>query len=297
MIDWKDKKVLVTGHLGLIGKELYEILTELGAKIYGIDKNYCEKGVNCDNPTCGDLTYKRTCEYYLDYVKPDYVFHLAGIKGNPKMTKERPVDFMGPMLQFDTNMILAAQKYGVKKFLYTSSIAVENPQTDRFPAHAKKTGEELIHAMRVQYPKGTEYCIVRPANVYGRYDNFENPDAMVITSLISKAIKEESINIWGDGSHIRDFINAKDVAKGMIDTMEQMPFEPVHLCSGYGVTIKQIAEIISRYSGKPVKYLPVTGLLGDKARVMRPTHKFIENHITIEDGIKEVIDYVRKKDV
>ena len=289
---WKDKKVLCTGSEGLIGKELVIQLEELGANVIKTD-------IKLDR-----LEDLRNYHFCLGLIsggttkdKVDYIFHLAGIKGNPKMTKERPVDFMGPMLQFDTNMILAAQENKVKKFLYTSSIAVENPQTDRFPACAKKTAEELIEAMRVQYPQGTEYCIVRPANVYGRFDNFETQDAMVITSLISRAtdVRVNSINIWGDGSHIRDFINAKDVARGMIETMENMPFESVHLCSGKGITIKQIAEIISKHTNKPIKYLPVPNLLGDKSRVMRPSHKFFDTQITLEDGIKEAIDYVKSK--
>ena len=307
-MEWNKKKCLVTGSEGLIGKELVLQLKELGCIINCVDKKLTQSD---------DITDITNVEVIFRTEKPDYVFHLFGVKGNPKMTKERPVDFMGPMLQGDTNMILMSQKYGVKKFLYTSSIAVENSQTDRFPACAKKTAEELIHAMRTQYnniatcsmvdccqvmpcevehcdvKQSTEFCIVRPANVYGRFDNFDNPDAMVVTSLISKAMKEDTINIWGDGSHVRDFINAKDVARGMIETMEKMPFEPVNLCSGYGVTIKQIAEIISRYTGKPIKYIPVENLLGDKKRVMRPIHKFIETKITIEDGIKEAIDYVK----
>ena len=166
-------KILVTGSDGMIGMELIELLKDKGDSIHIVD---FKRG--------NDLRNFNEC---LSYTKGiDIVYHLAGIKGNPKMTSEKPVDFMGPMLQFDTNMIIAAQTNGVKKFLYTSSIAVENPATDRFPAHAKMTAEILIDAMRVQYPKGTEYCIVRPANCYGRFDNFNKEHLMVISDLIKK---------------------------------------------------------------------------------------------------------------
>ena len=101
-MNWKNKKVLVTGSEGMIGKELVIQLEELGAEVEGIDlKNNI------------DLTDFVLCKICCKDI--DYVFHLAGVKGSPKMTKERPVDFMGPMLQFDTNMILAAQNKKVKK--------------------------------------------------------------------------------------------------------------------------------------------------------------------------------------
>src|SRR3990167_256543 len=146
---WKGKRVLVTGSEGLIGRELVIQLIQKKAKVAEID---------IVNGHGDDISYKHMTELIFNDNKPEIVFHLAGIKGNPKMTKERPVDFMGPMLQFDTNMILVANKYNVKRFLYTSSIAVEHPESDWFPAWAKRTAEELINAMRIQYPKGTKYC-------------------------------------------------------------------------------------------------------------------------------------------
>jgi len=279
-MNWKNKRVLVTGSEGMIGKELVILLKEL----FPVNGN-CELH-QLDVKFGTDLRNYETC---LEACKDkDYVFHLAGVKGSPKMTKERPVDFMGPMLQFDTNMILAAQKYGVKKFLYTSSIAVENPESDKYPAWAKQTAETLIEAMRIQYPVkyamgahlndtdeeiaerersgdwiGTKYVIVRPANVYGRFDNFERKDNMVITSLIKKAIDDKKLVMDKKGSEqIRDFINSKDVAKGMIQAMEQMPDKPVNLCSGEGWTIKLIAEIISKHLNIPIEYKDLNLTLG-----------------------------------
>jgi len=281
-MDWKDKKVLVTGSEGMIGKELVEQLEKLkeeGTQLGLVDIKF---GLDLkDYKEC-----LRVCEGM------DYVFHLAGIKGNPKMTNERPVDFMGPMLQFDTNMILAAQEAGVKKFLYTSSIAVENPETDKYPAWAKQTAETLIDAMRIQYPKGTEYCIVRPANVYGRFDNFDNPDAMVVTALINKALKNKKIDLMTDGTEVRDFINAKDVARGMIQAMEQMPKKPVNLCSGKGITILQLCDEIIKNTTDGLLITRETKKADCKKRVMKINWDF-EPKIGIEEGIREVIKYVR----
>ena len=235
------KRVLVTGCEGMIGRELVIMLEELGAVV-----------IHADLKHGSELREFNNCNAYCRDV--DYVFHLAGIKGNPKMTSSRPADFLVPMLQFNTNMLEAARLQGVKRFLYTSSIAVENPETDKYPAFAKMAGEMQIEAYKIQYPEfGNNCVIVRPANVYGRFDDFENPDAMVITSLVHKALTEDQIEVWGNGMQIRDFINAKDVARGMIQAMEEMPEKPVNLCSGKGITIKEIAEIILKETGKPIK--------------------------------------------
>lgn len=290
MIDWKNKDVVVTGAAGMIGKELCIMLEELGANVNRFDLRY---GDDLSNPEeCTNACFNM-----------DYVFHLIGVKGNPRKTQQQPVDYMVPMLQCDTNMISAAQQLGVERFLYTSSIAVENPESDKYPAWAKLTGEKLIEAMRIQYPSEkqesyeeniTKYVVVRPANVYGRFDNFDNPDAMVITSLIGQALKNDSIELYGGGESIRDFINAKDVAKGMIKAMEEMPQHPVNLCSGEGVKIFDVAKLIGENLNVNVNIThPTDFVYGDNKRVM--TRNW-DNPLTIsiEDGLKEVCNHVRK---
>ena len=275
---FKDKKVLITGGLGMIGKELKILLEELGAKVFIAD-------LKIGN----DLTEYGAC---LQVCKDkDYVFHLAGVKGSPKLTNERPLDFFEPMIQFNTNMIKAARECEVKRFLYTSSIAVENLETDLYPAWAKLTGEHQIEASRIQYPEGTQYCIVRPANVYGRFDDFNNPNAMVITALIKKARNPNAkyLEVWGSGTQVRDFINAKDCARGMIKALEEMP-GTVNLCSGVGVTIKEIAEIIAKLTNKQVKY-DTTKPRGAESRVM--ANPYIQPKINIVAGIKEIIEWIK----
>lgn len=293
MFNWKDKRVLVTGSEGMIGKELCEQLEVLGADIWRFD-------IKLNSDVVMDITDKSAVEIAVSN-KIDYVFHLFGIKGNPKKTNERPADFMIPMLQGDTNIIEACQKYGVKQMLYTSSIAVENPETDFYPAWAKQTAEHLIDAMRTQYPKGTNYCIVRPANVFGRYDNFDNPDAMVITSLIAKAKRGEDLVIWGDGEFERDFISAKEVARGMIKVMENIDWcqKPVALSSGLGTKIKEVVALITGYMNVKATHDYTKQAMGSQSKIMQPDYKLHKKiGFTIPPGsfvteLKEVCNYVR----
>ena len=69
---------------------------------------------------------------------------------------------------------------------------------------------------------------------------------MVIPSLIKRALEEDSeyLEVWGDGSPIRDFIYAEDVARGMLNAVEKGVKEPINLGSGEGIQIKGYSEIM-----------------------------------------------------
>ena len=248
----------------------------------------------------------------------DYVFHLAGIKGSPKMTKERPASFFVPTILFNTNMMEAARRAGVKHYLYTSTIGVYAPaqvfyeddvwktfpsENDKFAGWAKRMGELQAQAYRIEYG-WDKVSIVRPANVYGPYDNFDPENAMVIPSLIARALGGENpLVVWGDGTPIRDFIHARDVACGMMLAVQKEVNVPVNLGSGTGVTIKQIAETIARFvPGGPIKIVwDKKKPMGDKKRLMDITRakKLLEFKpiVSLEQGIKETIEWYLKNKV
>ena len=138
-------------------------------------------------------------------------------------------------------------------------------ENDWFAGWAKRIGEMNVEAYTKQY-NWNKTSIVRPANVYGPYDNF-GEWSMVIPSLIKKAYENDKISVWGDGSPIRDIIHAEDVARGMIHMVENEVTEPVNLGSGTGVTIKEIANIISEYFNKELIW-DTTKPMGDMKRLM-----------------------------
>ena len=78
---------------------------------------------------------------------------------------------------------------------------------------------------------------------------------MVLSSLIRKAVVESYIDVWSSGIETRDFINARDVAIGMIQTMKREPTVPINLCNGKQTEIREAAEIIGKICKKEVKYL------------------------------------------
>lgn len=308
---FQGKKVLVTGGTGLIGRPLVDMLLECGAQV---------RIVSLDDPSRANpkAEFKRLDLTNFDNAMEaadgmDFVFQLAGIKGSPAMTAKKPASFFFPTISFNTNMMEASRRCGVKKYLFTSSVGVYSPAevfveddvwktmpspNDRFAGWAKRMGELQAEAYQIEYGWEDVY-IVRPANVYGPFDNFDPANAMVIPSLVRRALEGENpFTVWGDGSPIRDFIHARDCARGMMMVFEKGYNKPVNLGSGDGVTIRQIVEIITANMENPPKVVwDTTKPSGDKKRLMDMTRA--ENEIgfkcqiSIEEGVKEVMAWYK----
>ena len=287
----KNKSALVIGASGMVGTALMKVL--------GRSKTYFAiKGVDIET----DMTIKSNTEIIKDY---DHIYHLAGKKGSPQTAKERPADYL-PMLQFDANIIEAIGKYKPEWFLYTSSIGVYPPmevyeedkvwhqvpsENDKIPGYIKRMGELSCYAIRATH--GYEnISIVRPANIYGPNDNF-GKNSMVIPALIKKGCEDDMINVWGDGSPIRDFIYCEDVAKGMLHMVENKVNHTVNLGSGEGVKISDIANTIGKHFDKEVKY-DKSKPNGDMKRLMsmkRANDFGFTPKTSLNDGIQKTIEW------
>lgn len=305
---YKNKRVLVTGGTGLIGRPLVRMLGEQGAhaRVVSLDA-ISQEPEGCAEFMHSDLRHFQNCIDACD--GQEIVFQLAGIKGSPVATKTKPASFFVPTLQFSTNMMEAARLANVDWYLNTSSVGVygpaevfhedqcweDKPSThDKYAGWAKRIGEMQAEAYKIQY--GWDRCsIVRPANVYGTWDSFSDESAMVIPSLIKRVCSGENpLKAWGDGSPIRDFIHAYDVARGMMMLVEQRVTEPVNLGSGAGVTIKKLAETIARNApGGPIPVeWDTTRPDGDAKRLMDMTRaaKYgFKCEVSLEEGIKGTI--------
>ena len=296
MIDFKNKNILVTGGKGMIGRSLVDILqTKSPNNILVADlPNY-------------DLRDRNVCKEICD--GQDIIFHLAGIKGSPQRCMESPASFSVPMIQFNANMVEAAFNADVDWFLYTSSVGVYHPaevfeeddvwktfpsENDWFAGWAKRIGEMNVEAY-VKQNNWNKCSIVRPANVYGPNDNF-GKWSMVVPSLIKKAMENDVLEVWGDGSPIRDLIYTDDVAKGMIHMVENQVTEPVNLGSGDGVTIKEVADIIASYFQLDIEW-DETKPMGDSKRLMsteRAESFGFSPQTSLENGIVKTIQWYKE---
>jgi GDP-L-fucose synthase len=305
---YKGKKILVTGGTGMIGRPLVDLLVKEGANVSVAsldDPSRAPEGV--EFVQC-DLRDFNSC---MNVCKgKDYVFHLAGVKGSPKMTNEKPASFFVPTITFNTNMMEAAFRSEVGKYLFTSSIGVYKPAevfheddvwstfpspNDRFAGWAKRMGELQAESYLKQY--GWDgISIVRPANVYGPYDNFDLENCMVIPALIRRVMDgERPLTVWGDGSPVRDFIFSEDVARGMMKVMESGETRPVNLGSGEGFSIKELVEtIISCFEEDIEVSWDTTKPAGDLKRLMdvsRAKSLGVENQVSLKEGILRVISW------
>jgi GDP-L-fucose synthase len=300
---FKNKNVLVLGAGGMIAQDLVRILRNRGAIITTSDLP--SSRIPTNRP--GDLRDRSFCK---DICKDqDIIFNLAGLKGSPQRCLESPATFSVPQVQFGANMVEAAFNEGVEWYLYTSSVGVYSPSEifyeddvwktfpskhDWYTGWAKRMGELNVQSYMEEY-NWNKCSIVRPANVYGPYDNF-GEWSMVIPALIKKGFDDnDTIEVWGDGSPIRDFIFSEDVALGMIHMVENKITEPVNLGSGSGVTIKEIAEIISEYFKKELIW-DTTKPMGDAKRLMstdRAAEYGFVPRTPLKDGIYRTINWYK----
>lgn len=308
---FKDKRVLVAGGTGMVGIQLVKLLIEQGAKV---------RVASMDDPSLAhpdieefvrlDLRLYENCLIACREV--DMVFNLLGVKGSPSTAQKYPATSFYNNLMLGIQLTQAACQYRVPKFLYTSTNGVYAPTRlmkedemwdkppsphDKGPAWAKRMGEMFSELCQIEHQ--TQFTIVRPSNIYGPYDNFDSENAMVIPSLIKKAViaKESGMpmEVWGDGSARRDFIHAHDVAKGMMLAVEKAPGQVLNISSGIGRSIRTLVTIILKHIGEGVEVKWDTSKpSGDQERVLDDTrlHSLgFKQDISLENGIAEIISW------
>jgi len=228
------------------------------------------------------------------------------------MTKSKPASFFVPTISFNTNILEAARRCNVKRTLYTSSIGVYSPanifheddmwnkppsNNDKFAGWAKRMGELQAEAYEIEHGE-SNISIVRPANIYGPYDNFNPNNAMVIPSLIYKAFKSKKVlQVWGNGKPRRDFMFSEDCAEAMKLILKKNINYPVNLGSGNGISIEDIAEIIKKNINKNLKIeWQSKKSKGDNIRILsiQKLKKIgFKPRYSLEEGIKKTIDWYK----
>lgn len=253
-----ERKVLVTGGTGLIGRQVVRILCDAGARVKTASLDEIEVHPAAEH-VFADLTDFSLCKQITSDM--DYVFHVAGIKGSIEVTKAKPASFLVPLLMMNTNVLEACRLNKVSKVLYASSIGAyasgevfrenegaDGEPMDMFPGWAKRVAEMQVQAYRIQYGLDN-FAIVRPCNVYGPGDNFDPDNAMVIPALMHRIhVGEDPLKVWGDGSPVRDFAYSADVAHGMILALYHGTDSGfVNLGSGTGYSIKELVETLNSF--------------------------------------------------
>lgn len=303
MQEYKNKKVLVTGGGGLIGRQVIHQLVDVGADVISVGLDNPEgysKYIKCD---------LKHIDYCLAIIKDfDYVFHLAGIKASPKITLERPSTMSIMPLMINTNVLEACRINGIKNVLFTSSIGAyaeaellkeENAYLgepmDLLPGTVKRMAELQIQAYQKEY--GLNYKVVRLGNCYGIGDNFNSDNGMFISSLMAKVLRGDNpVEIWGDGSQIRDFVYSKDVAHGILQMMLVGDCLPINLGSGVGYSVKDVVSTMALIQGgKSFRFMPdkPTGVKKRVLDISKARSLGYEPQYTLYAGLKETWNWYK----
>ena len=304
------KTVLITGCNGLVGSYLRDMCLNNGWKVIGVDRNSTKritKNLNYTFKKLDLLSEINIINLFKDY-KYDVVFNCFGIKGSPIKAKDNPADFLYPSFKINTEII--NQCYLNDSWLvFVSSVGVYSPaekftegdvwktlpsESDWFPSWSKRMGELLLESYKVQYGYD-KWTIVRPANIFGEYDDFSGGGTLISTMVKKVYEADGEIEAWGDGTPIRDFIYGKDVASALIKVYERGVRDIVNCGSGIEVSIKEVIEEIIKASGKQISInWNSSKPNGDLRRLMDTDKQEIHGimpETKFEDAIKNVYDY------
>lgn len=255
----KEAKIYVSGHRGMVGSAVVRELTRLGY-------------TNIITRTSQELDLRNQSaveQFYVD-VKPEYVFVAAAKVGGIHANNVYRADFLYDNLMIQNNLIHGAYVNNIKKLLFLGSSCIYPklaPQplkeeyllsgllesTNEPYAIAKITGVKMCEAYSDQY--GCNFISAMPTNLYGLNDNYHPENSHVLPALIRKfhEAKESNagaVTMWGDGSPMREFLFADDLANALVYLMLNYN-EKQFVNVGYGsdITIKELAETIARVVG------------------------------------------------
>jgi GDP-L-fucose synthase len=260
-------KIFVAGHRGMVGSAIIRMLNKTEHKIITADSN----DVN--------LTNQSDVKRFFNKHKIDQVYLAAAKVGGIQANKMQPADFIYENLMIQNNVIHQSFLNGVKKLLFLGSSCIyprlaDQPMkedalltgylepTNEPYALAKICGIKMCESYNRQY--GTDFRSVMPTNLYGPGDNFHDQNSHVIPALIrrlheAKLDKSKSIDAWGSGSPLREFLHVDDLAiaslyvmnldSKLYDSKVNARMSHINVGTGIECSIKNLAESIAEIVG------------------------------------------------
>jgi GDP-L-fucose synthase len=255
----QDSRIYVAGHRGLVGAAVLRALQQQGYRNL-LFRTHQEL----------DLTEQAAVREFFDRERPAAVIMAAARVGGIHANNTRPALFIRDNLVIQDNVIDAAYRAGVAKFVFLGSSCIYPklaPQpikeeylltgplepTNEWYAVAKIAGVKMCQAYRREF--GFNAISLMPTNLYGPGDNFDLQNSHVLPALIrrfheAKLRGDETLSIWGTGTPRREFLHVDDLADAVVYLLKTYEGESiVNIGWGEDVTIRELAELVLATSG------------------------------------------------
>lgn len=308
-ISLKNKKILVTGGAGFLGKHVVEKL---------LVKGISGKNIFVPRSRKYDLRKEADCAKVVKGV--DIVIHLAGTVGGIGYNLQNPGTVFYDNLLMGTHLIEEARKAKVSKFVIIGTVCAypkytpvpfkeENlwngypEETNASYGLAKKTLLVQAQAYRQQYGFNAIYLLL--VNLYGPEDNFNPESSHVIPSLIKKFIEardkhEETVTVWGTGMATREFLYVEDCAEAIVLATEKYDGkEPINVGASFEISIKELVKLIKELTGFQGKIIfdktKPDGQPRRKLDTAKAKKEFgFESKTNFREGLKKTIEWYQK---
>jgi GDP-L-fucose synthase len=258
-MDWRERKVVVTGGSGFLGSHVVSTLRAAGYRRLFVARS-----------AQFDLTHEVGIRRLLEQERPEAVVHLAARVGGIGANRAEPGSFLYSNLIMGTQLIEHCRLAGVSKFVnigtvcsYPKHTPVPFKEADLWEGYPEETNAPYglakkllmvqLDAYRRQYGfNGVNLLMV---NLYGPGDNFDLDSSHVIPALIRKCLEAQqrnapSLPVWGTGTPTREFLYVEDAARAIQLALEKLETsEPVNVGSGHEISIAELATLIAKKTG------------------------------------------------
>jgi GDP-L-fucose synthase len=299
------KRVCVTGGAGFLGSHVVNRFWKEGYDVVvPRQEDY-------------DLTKRFNIESMLYRMDPDIVVHLAAKVGGIGANQASPADFFYANAVMGVEMIDAAYRHGVEKFVQVGTVCAY-PSTPPIPFKeediwngypeptnapygiAKRMLLEMLQAYRKQYGFNGIYLL--PVNLYGPRDNFAPQTSHVVPALIRKALEakawgDSSITVWGTGKAYREFLYVEDAAEAIVLATEKYNSpNPVNIGTGNEISVNALVDLIKKAIGYEGSTIWDTSRPDGSARrcldVTRAEKEFgFKASTSLEEGIQKTVEW------
>lgn len=308
VIDLGQKRILLTGGSGFLGKHVVNYLTQIGVR---------PEQIRIPRSQVQDL--RRWSDCVEAVADQDIVIHLAAHVGGIGLNQIKPAELFYDNLIMGAQLIQAAYEQGVEKFVCVGTICAypkftpvpfkEDDLWNGYPEEtnapygvAKKALLVQLQAYRQQYSFNGIYLL--PVNLYGPMDNFDPGSSHVIPALIRKvheaqAAGEDHIYVWGDGSPTREFFFSDDCARGIVmATQHYDGADPLNLGTGEEISIKALVTVIAEEMGFTGEIRWQTDKPNGQPRRCLDTSKAKESfgfeaEVSLREGLRRTIEWYK----